>query len=58
MRCLRQLLLCVLCVLLPLLTFAGCDGQAIAEAPTIALMPLDSRPCNTQYPEQIGRAHV
>lgn len=54
MRCLRHLLLCVLCGLLPLLTFAGCGGQAIAEAPTIALMPLDSRPCNTQYPELLA----
>ena len=48
MHKLRSLFLLLLCLVLPLSTFSGCALND--EPPTIALVPLDSRPCNTQYP--------
>lgn len=53
---LRTLLILFLCALLPLTAMSGCGRTAIGEAPTIALMPLDSRPCNTQYPALLAEA--
>ena len=53
---LRTLLILFLCALLPLTAMSGCVRTAIGEAPTIALMPLDSRPCNTQYPALLAEA--
>lgn len=53
---LRTLLILFLCALQPLTAMSGCGRTAIGEAPTIALMPLDSRPCNTQYPALLAEA--
>ncbi|MEE0435192.1 MAG: DUF4127 family protein [Peptococcaceae bacterium] len=56
MRPLRILLTLLLCVVLPLSALSGCGHTKLGEAPVIALMPLDSRPCNTQYPALLAES--
>lgn len=52
----RRFLIALLCLLLPLSTLSGCS--LAEEPPTIALVPLDSRPCNTQYPTLLAEAEA
>lgn len=56
MRSLRILLILLLCMLLPFSVLSGCARANLDEAPVIALMPLDSRPCNTQYPALLAES--
>lgn len=53
---LRSLIILILCALLPLATLSGCAEKSLDPAPLVALMPLDSRPCNTQYPALLAEA--
>ncbi|MEE0511131.1 MAG: DUF4127 family protein [Peptococcaceae bacterium] len=56
MHKLRSLFLLILCLILPLSTLSGCALND--EPPTIALVPLDSRPCNTQYPQLLAQTEA
>lgn len=56
MQTARKFLITLLCLLLPLGTLSGCSLSD--EPPTIALVPLDSRPCNTQYPALLAEAEA
>ena len=56
MQTARKFLITLLCLLLPLGTLSGCSLSE--EPPTIALVPLDSRPCNTQYPALLAEAEA
>lgn len=53
---LRSLIILILCALLPLATLSGCAEKSLDPAPLVALMPLDSRPCNTQYPALLAES--
>lgn len=53
---LRSLIILILCALLPLATLNGCAEKSLDPAPLVALMPLDSRPCNTQYPALLAES--
>lgn len=53
---LRSLIILILCALLPLSTLSGCAEKSLDPAPLVALMPLDSRPCNTQYPALLAES--
>ena len=44
----RNILIMLLCAALVITGLAGCGASR--EKTPVALMPLDSRPCNTQYP--------
>lgn len=56
MPILRKGLVLLLCLLLPLSTLSGCHSDTLGEAPEMALLPLDSRPCNTKYPQLLAEA--
>lgn len=49
----QKIIVLLLCAALMLPFFSGCGQKA---STTIALMPLDSRPCNTQYPALLAEA--
>lgn len=53
---LKAPIILILCTLLPLATLSGCAEKSLGPAPLIALMPLDSRPCNTQYPALLAQS--
>lgn len=54
----RKILSLLLTAALLTLSFSGCKNESatVDPPPRIALMPLDSRPCNTQYPQTLAEA--